>query len=339
MYPYKSGAQKKKEKKEREEKEKIGQQTLFQLGLTLASKELKELEQVESVKILTSKQDSDDLNIPAEDSKDEVDAEENERQKQNDTFVDLISKQEVVGVDNFEQDDDAGADLVNENIKHLETGSQMHWDINVKDKVRNDVGLDIGCITTKNISQKEIERYVTIGHIPLPQRFPKDAFKRKFPESILKSQIPNGEIHARDWLVWSQKKQALYCFPCRLFWYKIVKNSNSDPDSYLVSTLVSAEGWGVNVRWQKLYLRIPSHERGNPHKKCYLAWRELERRLVSGTGVNVILESSIKSEALKWYNILMRIIDVVLFLGERGLAFQGVSNKIGDSNNGNFLGL
>ena len=65
----------------------------------------------------------------------------------------------------------------------------------------------------------------------------------------------------------------------------------------------------------------------------------MERRLSLQKGIGSLLEASIKLEAEKWYNILKRIIDVTLFLGERGLAFQGSSQRIGDSNNGNFLGL
>ena len=41
----------------------------------------------------------------------------------------------------------------------------------------------------------------------------------------------------------------------------------------------------------------------------------------------------------KWYNILKRIIDDSLFIGERGVAFQGSSPRIGDSNNGSVLGV
>ena len=37
--------------------------------------------------------------------------------------------------------------------------------------------------------------------------------------------------------------------------------------------------------------------------------------------------------------MLKRLIDITLFLGERGLAFGGSSQGIGDSNNENFLGL
>ena len=55
--------------------------------------------------------------------------------------------------------------------------------------------------------------------------------------------------------------------------------------------------------------------------------------------VENLLESSIKVESKKWYNILKRIIDVSLLLGERCLTFRGSSQRIGDSNNGNFLGL
>ena len=56
-------------------------------------------------------------------------------------------------------------------------------------------------------------------------------------------------------------------------------------------------------------------------------------------GVENLLERSIKVELEKCYNILKRIIDVILFLGERSLAFWGASQRIGHSNNGNVLGL
>ncbi|XP_065651301.1 zinc finger MYM-type protein 1-like [Hydra vulgaris] len=41
-----------------------------------------------------------------------------------------------------------------------------------------------------------------------------------------------------------------------------------------------------------------------------------------------------------WFGVnINRILDVILFLGERGLAFRGSSQRIGDVDNGNFLGL
>ena len=56
-------------------------------------------------------------------------------------------------------------------------------------------------------------------------------------------------------------------------------------------------------------------------------------------GIKNILKKLIKVESEKWYYILKQLIDVTLFLGKRGLAFQGSLKGIGDSNNGNFLRL
>ena len=55
--------------------------------------------------------------------------------------------------------------------------------------------------------------------------------------------------------------------------------------------------------------------------------------------VENLLEASIKVESGKWYNILIFFIDVTLLLGERGFAFHGSSQRISDSNNGNFFVL
>ena len=45
------------------------------------------------------------------------------------------------------------------------------------------------------------------------------------------------------------------------------------------------------------------------------------------------------SEIEQRKKLLSRIIDVTIFLGERGLAFRGSSLRIGDVHNGNFLGI
>ena len=56
-------------------------------------------------------------------------------------------------------------------------------------------------------------------------------------------------------------------------------------------------------------------------------------------GAKNLLGATIEVESEKWYNILKRLIDVTLFLGERGFTFLGSSQLIGDSNNGSFFGL
>ena len=75
------------------------------------------------------------------------------------------------------------------------------------------------------------------------------------------------------------------------------------------------------------------------HKKCYLAWREFERRLEESSGVDMLNNERILSEAQKWKIILARIIHVVVFLGERGPLLRGSSQRMGDIHSGNFIGL
>ena len=85
-------------------------------------------------------------------------------------------------------------------------------------KHTNATSLDIGLfIQAKCPSNPDIEEYVIRCHIGLPNTLPKDKNGQKFLQSMLRCQKVNGELHDRDWLVWSEHKQSLYCFPCRLF--------------------------------------------------------------------------------------------------------------------------
>ena len=196
------------------------------------------------------------------------------------------------------------------------------------------LNLDIGSVSSESPSQTEIEKYVTSYCSMLPSSFPKDIRDQKFPEGIFKYHSNNGEQHIRDWLVWSEKCNSLFCFPCRLFFHTV-----SNQSALQRSKLASPNGWTKEQKWRKLVTKIPQHEKSTTHRECYMAWRELERRLSSGKGIEHLLESAINSEVQKWIEILKRIIDVVIFLGCRGLAFTGTSHRIGDSKNGNFLGI
>jgi len=96
---------------------------------------------------------------------------------------------------------------------------------------------------------------------------------------------------------------------------------------------------GSEQQLERLWERLPEHERGNAHTKCYLAWRELQRRLEADADVDLLLEKSILPEAERWKILLQRILDIVMFLGEQRLAFRRDSEKIGDTHNGNVLGI
>ena len=112
---------------------------------------------------------------------------------------------------------------------------------------------------------KELEKVVRTGHLPHPPEFPKDYDGHKFPTTVLNVKQKNGEVVRRSRLVFSPTKAALYCLPCRLFGHTINNVSKSK--------LASPDGWGANNSLKRLWERLPEHERGNAHIKCYLAWR------------------------------------------------------------------
>ena len=189
---------------------------------------------------------------------------------------------------------------------------------------------DIGEIDTCALSTSEMEKIVLKGHEKLPTRFPDDTCGHRFPTGVLSTTLQNGEKADRDWLVWSRTKKSLFCLPCRLFSKQDVSNR---------AALTSIQGYTCERNWRKLHDRVPEHENSNQHKACYVAWRQFEMRIKNQTSVDSLLMENIKTEAMRWRQILRRILNVVLFLGERGLAFRGNSSIIGDPGNGNFLGI
>ena len=127
--------------------------------------------------------------------------------------------------------------------------------------------------------------------------------------------------------MWSQSAQGLFCFPCFLFkGYEQQLSMLTRPDA------------GLKDNWRKLYDRVQSHQRNSAHLSRYCEWKRLLESLKKHSGIDMALQKQIEAETTKWRKILKRILDVTLFLAERNLPFRGYSSKIGDPDNGLFLG-
>lgn len=189
---------------------------------------------------------------------------------------------------------------------------------------------DIGQFEILMLKQDDIRQAVLRGPSPYPLHFPEDKEGRAFPRSVLTYTLKNNEKMSRDWLVWSKIKKSLYCFPCRLF------SNLPQPSRSMLST---PEGYSADNKWKKLHDKLTPHENSVNHKICYVEWRCLESRIDSITTVDMLLCDNIKNEADRWRQLLRRILDVVIFLGERGLSFRGDSHLVGNPRNGNFLGI
>ena len=93
------------------------------------------------------------------------------------------------------------------------TGEALHEDRSESTNPKLVICLDIWCITDEVSTQAEVEKYITIGLIQLPRQFQNDLDKQAFPEITFKICGINGKC-TREFLVWSEVKQVLYCLPC-----------------------------------------------------------------------------------------------------------------------------
>ncbi|KAG1652640.1 Zinc finger MYM-type protein 1 [Nymphon striatum] len=74
----------------------------------------------------------------------------------------------------------------------------------------------------------------------------------------------------------------------------------------------------------------------------FTTWKEAERRLVDGTGIDAIVQAQIHLEKQRWRDILQRILSCIKFLISQNLALRGHEEHLNAENYknvGNFLAL
>ena len=106
-----------------------------------------------------------------------------------------------------------------------------------------------------------------------------------------------------------------------------------------MSCLTRHPGWCQSKGWLRLKDKLPIHEASSPHVKNYIAWKNAIRAAKGGKLIDSLLFDQLNQEHEKWKTILSRVLTVILFMAERGLALRGSQEKIGDPTNGNFLGF
>ncbi|XP_023241006.1 zinc finger MYM-type protein 1-like [Centruroides sculpturatus] len=147
-------------------------------------------------------------------------------------------------------------------------------------------------------------------------------------EIVLKGPIRVKVDFFPHWMIYSQTKDAVYCFPCRLFGLENTRIGSSK---------------GV-CDWKHLGDYLKSHESSQLHKDCMLKWLNLENGLKSCTTIDSLAQNQIEQERQRWRDILERLLAIVNFLASHNLAFRGHREKIiSDSDSsetsGNFIDL
>lgn len=141
-------------------------------------------------------------------------------------------------------------------------------------------------------------------------------YSRYFSKSMFERKLHNGEKKLRNWLIYSETTGSVFCGPCLLF------NGGSQ--------FGADEGFND---W-KNSRRIEEHENSDSHKDCVLALRSRRNILNS---IDSQLTEQVDDEIKYWRNILRRVVSIVKTLASRGLPFRGHTEKLGCTQNGNFL--
>lgn len=142
-------------------------------------------------------------------------------------------------------------------------------------------------------------------------------FDRCCSKSFFTKTIKNGENILRKWLVYSLSKFVLFCAPCKLFG---------------CSTQLGDVGFND---WKNGHLVINRHENSLAHKNNVLSFITLQ----SNVGrIDSLLATQVTDEMNYWKSVLYRVVEVIKFLGTKGLPFRGNNEQFNKNNNGNFLG-
>ena len=168
---------------------------------------------------------------------------------------------------------------------------------------------------------KECQRWTSLYNQSAREFKEKGRIKiRYFSESLLHRKMPDGEKIKREWLLYSPSTGKVFCFYCKLF------------ESTNHSSMFSNKGFDD---WKHPEL-IHVHERSSAHFESIQSCRRWKTKLGL---IHSQHQKQIQKEEAYWGRVLSRVIEVVKFLGERGLALRGSSHIIGNSGNGNFLGI
>ncbi|XP_039951468.1 zinc finger MYM-type protein 5-like [Bactrocera tryoni] len=115
---------------------------------------------------------------------------------------------------------------------------------------------------------------------------------RRFEKKWFTRTMTNGEKVHRNWLIYCERLDSLFCFPCILF--------NDDRSSIWLN--------GFND-WQHLNPYLPRHENSTSHRSNYIKMKTFEKKLKCGGFIDDHLLKEFDKERAKWRHILKVILD------------------------------
>lgn len=149
-----------------------------------------------------------------------------------------------------------------------------------------------------------------------------DQQKRHFSLSHLNRTLANGSVVKRDWVVFSPKLGAVFCFACKLF-----GKENRQSESFITHGFKD---------WKNCGRAFKLHENSQNHIQACVFYKTRQK------GINTIDAASLRQHEVDlkyWREVLKKVASTIKFLASRGLAFRGSDEKFGSLHNGNYLGI
>ena len=146
-----------------------------------------------------------------------------------------------------------------------------------------------------------------------------NSVSRKCTPTMFQRSNRNGEVVKHSWLCFSPANGRVYCFFCKL-----------------MGTVRSQFTHDAFCDWKHGTDRLSSHEQSKDHIEA--VWKTASRAKKAGR-IDSELAHEMDRHEHYWRSLLKRLISVLKFVCERGLALRGDNETIGSPNNGNYLGL
>ncbi|KAF2889440.1 hypothetical protein ILUMI_16733 [Ignelater luminosus] len=142
--------------------------------------------------------------------------------------------------------------------------------------------------------------------------------ERKFHVHWFTKKMSNGEMVPRPWLMYSKKREAIFCFPCILFGSSSTKQTRP--------ALADAQR-GFND-WRHLSPCIPERENSTLHRENCIKWKTLEQQMKNETTIDASLQKAIDQKTKKWRHILKVCTSIILFCAENNLPLRGSHEQL-----------
>ncbi|KAJ0066809.1 hypothetical protein NL108_002860, partial [Boleophthalmus pectinirostris] len=134
-------------------------------------------------------------------------------------------------------------------------------------------------------------------------------------------------FHNREWLEYSVKADAAFCFCCRLF------RSTRKSGSLDAFASVGYSNWKQDIAKDRGFHQ---HETSKDHISCYAMWKEREMRRNTGSEVSTLVNTD-QLNRNRYY--VGSLIDVIVFLAENQLPLRGKLDAFDMSEGGSGLFL